>query len=91
MSNLSHSFVEPEPPRPESFAPSLPIEQHIVGTALATERTRGLIEQLLLLLRHAPQDTTTFARVYDDALGALLDIDDHHRAYREVRICKGQG
>ncbi|AZO79634.1 hypothetical protein B5U98_29380 [Bosea sp. Tri-39] len=91
MTNLSHSSVEAEPPRPESFAPSLPTEHHIVAAALMAERLRVLSEQLLLVLQHAPRDADMFTRVHGEALTAWCDMDDHYRAYQAILECKGQG
>jgi hypothetical protein len=72
-------------------APPLPIERHIVATALDAERLRSLSEQLLLVLRHAPRDAATFARVQDEVMEAWCDMDKHYRAYQAVLECQGQG
>lgn len=77
--------------RSASEAPPLPIEGHIVAAALTAERLRGLAEQLLLILRHAPRDAATFARIHNEALTAWCELDEHYSAYQAILECKGQG
>lgn len=71
-------------------APSLPIVHHIVAASLAVERIRGLSEQMQLILRHAPRDAGTFARLHSEALAAWCDVEAHYNAYRAVLECRGQ-
>lgn len=77
--------------REEASAPPLPIEQHVVAAALTADRLRALGETLTLILRYAPRDATTFARVHNDALTAWCELDEHYQAYQAVLECKGQG
>lgn len=72
-------------------APPLPIEQHIVATALAAERLRSLSEQIILVLRYAPRDRASFDRLQGEALDAWGAVEDHYRAYQALLECKGQG
>ncbi|RDJ20129.1 hypothetical protein DWF00_16600 [Bosea caraganae] len=82
--------AESERSEPANVAPPLPIERHIVGAALCAERMRQLTEQLLLLLRHAPRDAETYARVHNDILDAWSVTDQHFQAYHAVIGCGGQ-
>lgn len=83
--------VGPEQPEKHSSAPALPIEGHIVAAALATEKMRGLCEQILLILQHAPRDTVLMSRIHGEALAAWVKVDEHYNAYQAVLSCKGQG
>jgi hypothetical protein len=77
--------------RQEASAPPLPVETHIVAAALSADRLRAHGEALTLILRYAPRDAATFARIHNDALTAWCELDDHYRAYQAVLECKGQG
>ncbi|HEV7339929.1 MAG TPA: hypothetical protein VGO06_28435 [Bosea sp. (in: a-proteobacteria)] len=94
MSDMHQDFssgepFEPEPQRQDS-ALVLPTEVHIVATALAVEKLRGLCDQMLLLLRHAPRDAATFDRVVWEASDEWVTAHRSYEAYRAVLECRGQ-
>ena len=96
MSDMRHDFsgaepIEPEQPERRQTAPALPIEGHIVAAALAAEKMRGLCEQILLILQHAPRDATLMNRVHGEAMDAWIKVDEHYNAYQAVLSCEGQG
>lgn len=96
MSDMHHDFsggepIEPAQPERRQAAPALPIEGHIVGAALAAEKMRGLCEQIILILQHAPRDATLMSRIHGEALDAWAKVDEHYSAYQAVLSCKGQG
>lgn len=88
--NVTQLFPETSASSSEQPAPVLPVEQHIVGAALATQNLRVLTEQMLLLLQYAPRDAETFDRKIGEMIDAWGAISDHYANYRHVLECKGQ-
>lgn len=96
MTDMRHDFsggepIEPAQPERRLAAPVLPIEGHIVAAALATEKMRGLCEQILLILQHAPRDAALMSRIHGEVMDAWIKVDEHYSAYQAVLSCEGQG
>lgn len=75
---------------PQSIAPPLPVEGHIVAAALAAEKMKGLCQQMLLVLQYAARDEPTFRQTQGELLDAWAAIDLHYTAYQAVLNCEGQ-
>lgn len=88
--NIHPLFPRAEASSSDQPAPVLPVEQHIVGAALATQHLRALTEQMLMLLQFAPRDAPTFDRKIGEMIDAWGAISDHYANYRHVLECKGQ-
>ncbi|MDU0343153.1 hypothetical protein [Bosea rubneri] len=93
MSDMHQDFsggepFEPEPKR-DGNALVLPTEGHIVATALAVEKMRGLCEQMRMVLLHAPRDAASFNRVLWEASDEWAKAHNSYEAYRAVLECKG--
>lgn len=96
MSDMRHDFSGGDPIEPTQLerrqaAPALPIEGHIVAAARAAEKMRGLCEQILLILQHAPRDAALMSRTHGEAMDAWIKVDEHYSAYQAVLSCEGQG
>lgn len=88
--NVTQLFPPAEASSSEQPAPVLPVEQHIVGAALAAQSLRVQAEQMVWLLQYAPRDAATFDRKIGEMIDAWGAISDHYANYRHVLDCKGQ-
>ena len=68
----------------------LPIEQHIVGAALAVERARSMAETALVMLRSCPRDEALVWQALGSMNEAVGEAFSAYANYNAVRSCAGQ-
>lgn len=88
--NVTQLFPEASGSSSEQPAPALPVEQHIVGAALAADQLRRTAEGLCYALRCTPRNVAMFDSLENDLWLAWTSLAENYRNYRHVLECKGQ-